>query len=455
MNLSPFQGLDLSPTAKRLLAGRALRSISQGALAVDSALYLYSLGWTGVQIGGLLSGIGIFNAVLSITAGPVSDRKGRRPLLLIYQIVLMLSSLVLIFTAQTAILVLAGVLSGLGRGANGAAGPFGPIEQAWLSQEIQPQQRARIYSLNSSLGFFGMALGALLAAIPAIVQPFLHGSLAYRPLFVISLITSALGFILLYGAHDDHPALIPKTANSLPRMKKKRLVTAPEKQALLRMFAMNTLNSAAIGLTGPLISYWFLMKFHVGPGIQGPVQAITLVFTGISSHVIGGIADRVGLIKSVVWSRGLGLLMLILLPIMPTYWLAAGLYLLRSVFNRGTIGTRQAMIPGLVSSENQGLAFSVSGASAQLPQAFGPMITGPLIAAGWLDTPFYISALLQAFYVGLYTSVFSRYDIVPASKNKTAVATPAGMMPENAAKLDTEFAALPEDPDETFPSIVG
>ena len=52
MTASGFRGLH--PTTRRLLLTRALRSIGQGALVVDFALYLQALGWCSVAIGGIL-----------------------------------------------------------------------------------------------------------------------------------------------------------------------------------------------------------------------------------------------------------------------------------------------------------------------------------------------------------------------------------------------------------------
>ena len=46
----------LSPTARLLIASRAVRSLGQGALAVDFALYLAALHWNTVKMGGVYMG---------------------------------------------------------------------------------------------------------------------------------------------------------------------------------------------------------------------------------------------------------------------------------------------------------------------------------------------------------------------------------------------------------------
>jgi MFS family permease len=112
------------------------------------------------------------------------------------------------------------------------------------------------------------------------------------------------------------------------------------------------------------------------------------------------------LVRVVVWGRTGGFLTLLLLPLMPLYWLAALLYVLRSALNRGTIGARQALVVSAVRDERRGLAVSLNALSVQLPQSVGPAIAGSLIGSGRLILPFYLAAALQGLYIFLYSHVF-------------------------------------------------
>ncbi len=118
---------------RRLLAARFWRSISQGALVVDLALYLRALGWSGAAIGMVLSGAGLVGAALNLVVGVTSDRFRRKPFLLTYEGLTCLCALVAMTHSRPLLLAPAIVLAGFGRGANGAAGPFSPAEQAWLA----------------------------------------------------------------------------------------------------------------------------------------------------------------------------------------------------------------------------------------------------------------------------------------------------------------------------------
>ncbi len=397
--------MPLSPTAKKLIATRFARSITQGALAVDFALYLSALGWSGADIGLLFSLTGLVSTVGAIFAGPISDRFGRRSLLIGYDAYLIAAGLAAAISKDSVVIVLAAVAGGFGRGANGAAGPFGPVEQAWLAREVEVPQRSYAYSINSAAGFYGMAVGAMLASTPYFFAKYFPGADSYRPLFALVAL-SALSVILILLTTKDEAT--PKSGRAeASQTQQSSELTLQERKSLWIIAGMNLLNATAIGIAGPLVNYWFFKKFGVGPELLGPFQAVSFTITALASQANSKFASKVGLVESVVYSRALGLVMLLILPIMPTFQLAAVVYMLRSLFNRGTIGNRNAVIANMVRPEHAGRAFSYASASAQFPMALGPLLSGPMIDAGWFATPFYIAGVLQVAYVGLYKKAFT------------------------------------------------
>jgi MFS family permease len=406
----------LAPAARRLLAARFWRSLAQGALVVDLALYLHELHWSGLAIGAVLSGGGLTGAVLSLGVGVASDRMRRKPYLLAYEVLTCACALVALESTRVWLLAPAIVLAGFGRGANGAAGPFSPAEQAWLAESVEPANRGFVYSLNGALGFLGMALGALAAILPGVWRSWLGPAGAYRPLFYLVLLGNVMNLVLLVRTPEQRGAAShPRArAESTPagRVERRR-----ENRFLRDLMTMNALNGLAVGLTGPLIAYWFHQRFGVGPEFIAPVMALTFVITAGASVLSGRLTRRAGLVRVVVWGRGGGLALLVLLPLMPLYSLAALLYLLRSALNRGTIGARQALVVSAVSDDRRGLAASLNAFSMQVPQAVGPTLAGALIDAGWLVTPFLLAAALQGFYVILYGRLFGprERELFPAA----------------------------------------
>ncbi|HEX5466101.1 MAG TPA: MFS transporter [Candidatus Limnocylindrales bacterium] len=433
--LSAERRAELTPVIRRLLVVRFLRSLSQGTLVVDFALYLLALGWSGTSIGLVLAGAGLANTAFAVVVGPVSDRIGRRRLLVAYQGIALLTAIVASLTDGPLLLVPAAILGGFGRGANGNAGGFAPAEQAWLAEAAPPVARPWIFGLNSALGFFGMGLGAALGASPVLFAAWLPGPLAYRPLFVLAAAVALVGLVVLTRTEERYQG-----HRSTPEQRAAaRPVQRRENRLLLALSAVNAVGGAAVGLTGPLIAYWFAIRFGLGPASIAPVLAVSFILTAASSIVVGRLAESVGVIRAIVVGRSIGLVCLAAIPFAPTYPLAALAYAGRSIFTRGTAGPRQALVVGLVREERRGLAVSVSNASMQLPSSLGPAVAGPLIEAGLLALPFYVATGLQAVFIAGYARLLMPYQ--PPRRGQPTPSEEIALAAEMAAAEELEDPA--------------
>lgn len=392
-----------------LIAMRAARSLGQGAMVAAFTLYLHALGWSGTAIGAVLMGALLVGSALTMAVGPLSDRGGRRRFLIIYDLLQVGAAVIAMLTATPWLLVTAAVIGGFGRGANGSAGPFAPIEQAWFAIELPMNRRGSVFSRNSAIGMIGMAVGAALAALPPLLLGHELSLDGYRTLFVLPLIGSVVSLLLLWLAHE--PLLPPRQETSAAEQGRER---RQENKRLTQLVMVNTLNGTAIGLIGPLIAFWFAIKFHRGLDLIGPGLAIGFVFGAAGSWLAGRLARRYNVIRTIISMRATGLVLLALMPLAPWFWLAMTLYVLRGACNRGTAGVRQALAAGLTRVERRGLASSLQNISIQLPRAIGPVIGGALFHAGYLSLPFFISAALQLAYLLLYTHYFGKLPAAQA-----------------------------------------
>ena len=389
-----------------LLTTRFVRSIGQGALAVDFTLYLNALGWSAVAISALLSAALMIGVVLTLFAGPLSDRGGRRPFLFVYEAAQALAGVAALLSAHPWVIIAAALVGGFGRGGNGGAGPFAPVEQAWLAQAVSPVRRGPVYSLNAALGFLGNAAGAVLAAMPSGLHGVLPGTLAYRPLFLLFAAGSLLCCVLIARTPDTEAKRLAIRV-SAPAT---RGMDRQENRLVLRLMIANLLNGAGIGATGPLIAYWFAVRFGEGPAEIGPLMAGGFLMAAVASVATGWVSRRLGIVRAVVAMRIVGLALLVALPLAPTFGLAASLYMLRTMFNRGTTGARSALNISIVRSHRRGFAASMGNVSMQIPRAVSPLLTGILFAANDLVLPFFIGAAFQAAYLAMYYLSFRWVD---------------------------------------------
>jgi MFS family permease len=282
---------DFSPTVLRLMAARLARSLAQGALVTDFALYTRTLGWSATRLG-LVFALAIgFSVVLTAGVGPASDRFGRRQFLLVYEILSVATSIIALERTAFLPLAVAAIIGGFGRGANGAAGPFAPAEQSWMSVLIAPKQLGAVLSLNASLGFFGMAVGAVVAGVIGPV----------RAVFWLPLGAGLIAFSLLWLSPDPQRLVARFTG---PAQQEEAATARVERGLRRRLAGLNLLNGAGIGMVGPFMSWWFAARFGVGAGAIGPSFAVGFVAAGSASLIAGRLTRRYGTVRTVVVVQG-------------------------------------------------------------------------------------------------------------------------------------------------------
>lgn len=421
----------LTTDIARLQASKVLRSLGQGALLVTFALYLDELGWSAAAIGSLLSLGALMQAVLSLPVGVWSDRIGRKGFVVGYEVGIVIAAVLALAFEHPAAIVVASVLGAFGRGQVGMVGPAAPAEQAWIAELVPPPLRGQVYSNNAALGFIGTGIGSLLAGLVPLWAVALPGATAYRPLFLLPLVTGIANIILLLKTKATQPHPRPKKVKVKAKglthkarlSDKERTIRRQENSRIIKLGAINAMNGMAVSLTGPLLSYWFSMKFGVGPGEIGPVFAVTFFATAFASVLTGRATRRVGIVRSVVAVRMAAVVVLLIFPFVPSFWMASVLHVLRSALNRGTQGARQALTVALVRDERRGFASSINSLSMGLPNSAGPMMAGYLLNAGYFSLPFYIAAGMQFIYGILFGRMFQAYDNVPQeAKEKAAQA---------------------------------
>lgn len=419
-------GKRIDKTVLHLQIARSLRSITQGIAVVDLTLYLRDLHWSGTAIGAVMSAAGLVGAALIVLVGVMSDRLGRKPFLLAYEILTALAALLMTLTTNALILTVIIVLTGFGRGQNGAAGPFTPAEQAWMASRVPRADRGSVFSTNTALGFFGMAIGAVIAGTPRLWSKSLPGPLGFHPLFVLMFLISLTCVLVIATAPTEHHVigeLAQATTNATPNLANhskradEQAIRRQENRNMAKLAGVNMLNGLAIGFMGPMMSYWFASKFGVSPSQIGATLALSFLFTGLSSLITGSLTKRFGMVKSVVWLQLFGIGMIVLLPLAPSFWLASTIYIVRSAFSRGTQGARSALSSSLTRDKRRGFSVSMNSLALRLPSAIGPTLSGTMIDMGSYAIPFFIAGGLQLTSTLLYGRLFRSFD-APSDKEK-------------------------------------
>jgi MFS family permease len=173
-----------------LLATRAARSFSQALLVIVVPLYVAAAGYSTLQVGYLLSIALAGSTGMTILVGVLSDRYGRKALLMIIA-GLAIGTAVYALTTQFWVLALMAALASIrggGAGSGGGFGPFYPAEQALVAGSSTDRDRNTVFSSLSLVGVLAGAAGSAVAVLPGILRQHFQASTiaSYHPVFWIA-----------------------------------------------------------------------------------------------------------------------------------------------------------------------------------------------------------------------------------------------------------------------------
>jgi MFS family permease len=414
VGVNDLENRQIHPVVRKLMLVNAIRSTGQGMMIVVLALYLDALGWSTVGIGSVLAAGGLLSVLLAPVIGVSSDRLGRKPFVLASELLTAGCALIGIVSTNPMLLFIAITLSGFGKADAGSSNPFAPAEQAWLSSFIATSERGRVYSLNNGISFFGMATGAVLIGSMSIGETALLGVSSYRLAFFFTFAFSCVTSLIILTIRDEGTIGGKESINEGLKVKEagkdEKKTKQEENAAMMKLAGINVLNGIAIGLTGPMMSYWFSAKFGVSMNQIGGTLALTFFATGVISILQARISKKYGTVQSIVLFRYIASLFLILIPLLPSYALVSIVYILRTALNRGTQGAQQALSVSLTRGKRSGFASSINLFSIRLPISIGPSIAGYLFGLGALSLPFYIASGFQFSFAYLYGRTFRSFD---------------------------------------------
>ena len=404
--------------ARLIILMRGLRSFSYGLLAVLLSVALTSAGFSPVEIGLLItvSLIGDFAGTSLI--GLFADHWGRRRMLFILALLMAATGLVFGVVTLYVILLAAAFFGTLGTSASETA-PFLPIEQAILAQSGSPKERTALFAQYNLVATFGGALGTLAAGLPDLLThtgvPLVMG---IRLCF--SLYTAAALIVAALASRLSSRVEAPQRAAGGEETNWQRWfpVRGVERR---RIFLLSGLFSVDALSGGLVVQSLLVLFFHLRFGVPLSLLAVLFfaanLFSALSFLAAAPLARRIGLLNTMVCTHLPSNLLLALVAFMPTFPLAAAMFLLRQMLSQMDVPTRQAYTMALVAPETRTATASVtslarSGGSAISPVVSGLLLQGPGLALG---LPLVMAGAIKVVYDLSLWIIFRR--VVPVERN--------------------------------------
>jgi len=374
-----------------LFVGRLLRAFGFGLAAVLVGVHLERRGLRPGQIGLALT-IGLLAASLSgLATAAVASRVGRRAALAGTGILMALTGLDLALAPAGWLLILAGATGMLGA-ASHDLGPFLAVEQAMLAETAAPSRRNVAFARYSLTGGLAAAAGALVAGLGTSAARTQIFFIVYG---LVGLLTAALAL-----------RLSPGVETSLPQPALKRASLRPL-AGLSALFAVDSLGGGFV--VQAVIAYWLHVRFGAGTEIIGPAFGALALVQAASYEIAGRLANRIGLVRTMVFTHLPSNVLLLLVPLSPSLAWALVLLLARFSMSQMDVPTRQAYVVSIVPPGQRAGAVAITGAVRGLAQAVGPVLAGIAIQTAALGLPFYVAGSLKIGYdLTLYAAFRNR-----------------------------------------------
>ena len=398
----------LTRDGRLLLAAKLVRSFAYGFLSVILAIYLDLIGFEGFLIGLILTATLINSVIFTLIASFYADKIGRRKFLLLYAALMSVSGFIFTVSENYIALIIAAFIGTINiTGAE--SGAFLTIEQAILPQTLKNQRkRNTVFAIYNMAGTFAMAAGVLLVGLPAILQHQLQyfdiilnqkGSIkllfALYSVFGIVLI----GIYLLLSQKIEVQNNQEKQNDEPKQLTKMSSLTPKSRSIVMRLSGLFAIDSFAGGfMIQSIVSFWFFTRFGTDLTTLSYIFSVSGVLTAFSFMAAAKIADRIGLVNTMVFTHIPANLLIIAVAFAPTLPIAVVLYLLRMALSQMDVPTRQSYIVAVVMEDERTVSAGITNVSRNVTQAISPSLISILINHLSLAAPFVIGGALKVVY---------------------------------------------------------
>lgn len=387
----------LSRDGKLLLTARILRTFGYGFLSVVIAIYLRFLGFNDIQIGLLLGSTLVNSVIFTIFASFYADRIGRRRFLVIYASLMSISGLIFTFSDNYFLLIIAALIGTINV-TGSETGTFLTIEQAILPQTIRDKKKMNtIFALYNMVGTFAMSAGIILSGLPSLLQEQYFGTSHVESFKILFILYSLLGLVVMIVY-----LMISKNIEIKPGIKKSLTETlSPRSKKIVgKLSALFAVDSFAGGFViQSVVSLWFFTKFGADLTTLSYIFSAAGILTALSYIAAAKIADKIGLVNTMVFTHIPSNVLLIIVAFAPTLQLAIILYLIRMGLSQMDVPTRQSYIVAIVDEDERTAASGLTNVSRNIAQTVSPSVIGYIFQSFLaLSGPFVLGGAIKIIY---------------------------------------------------------
>jgi len=407
----------VNPDIRRVFLAQALRAFAYGFGAVLLGVSLEANGWSSGRVGVLLTCIVAGTAIMSVAVGTLGDRIGRRRFYLALFLGLAAAGAVFALTNEFWILVAVALAGALSTDVV-ESGPFTSLEQAMLPSGLDSRSRTRVFGNYNAIATIAGSFGALAAGGPTLLRGAIEGFPADQRFFFVFVPVGIVG------------ALVASTLSARVEVEKRTGLGLPlhrSRSNVLRLAGLFAVDSFAGGfVVQSFIAYWFRHKFGVSIETLGLVFFVVGLLQAGSFMAATRLADRIGLLNTMVFTHLPSNLLLAAIPLAPSFPVAMALLFGRFALSQMDVPTRQAYLAALVDPDERTAAAAYTNTARYMTRPVGPVLAGVTQQIA-LGLPFFIGGGLKCAYDVAIWAWFRRVPVDTPTATEPAPAAVPGV----------------------------
>jgi MFS family permease len=386
----------LTADGRLLFAARALRSLAFGWLSVILALYLEGRGLSATAIGAVFTATMVEDALLTMALTTLAGRVGAARLMALTAPLIALGGF-LLATAESPLLLVVGAVLGTLSPNGQDAGPFSPLEHSLLPGALRAGPPVRGFAWYNLVAFASAAAGAAAAGLvlggaQRAGAPELEAQRAMLLAYGAAGVGLTGLYVRLASRHAANEAPAPRAASGSLGLGRSRGV-------VLQLAGLQGLDALAGGfIMQSLVVYWLHLRFDASPEALGALFFGTSLLSALSFLVATRVAERVGLLNTMVFTHLPSNVLLLAVPFMPSFPSASLVLLARHLLSQMDVPTRQAYAMALVAPEERAAAAGLTVSVRALSQAVAPAFAGATMAVAATPAPFLLAGGLKIVY---------------------------------------------------------
>jgi MFS family permease len=375
---------------RRLLWVRALRAFGDGYVSLLLPLYLIALGCSPFQIGVIATATLVGSGILTLVVGLHAYRFRYRSLLLMATVLMAATGLGFAVVSDFWPLLVVAFVGTLNP-SSGDVSVFLPLEQAVLARIVTDGQRTSVFARYSLVGALVGAAGALFAGFPEFLSQAMHvdGKTAIQAMFVLYALLG-LASSMIYRKLPVSLAAETGTP-AAPLGPSRRIV-----YTLAVLFSLDAFGGGFI--VQSLLALWLFQKFDLSIAVAGTIFFWTGILTAFSYLVAVRIANRIGLVNTMVFTHLPANVLLLIIPFVPSLAWVIALLLVRAALSQMDVPTRSSYVMAVVTPGERAAAASVTSVPRSLASSASPLIAGYLLGISAFGWPLLVAGAVKIVY---------------------------------------------------------